>query len=58
MMIPVSRLVAELFAAIPKILSEMVTDSELRMYVLPLKVILPKNSASEAEMTYLPPGVR
>ena len=51
---PLSNWEAELFAATPKILSEIVTDSELRMVVLPLNVILPKNSASEAEITYLP----
>ena len=43
-----------LFAPIPKIRSDMVTESELRMVVLPLNVMLPKNSASLADMTYLP----
>src|SRR6056300_302360 len=51
---PLSNWEAELFAATPNMRSEIVTDSEFRMVVLPLSVILPKNSASEAEITYLP----
>ena len=53
--IPESKPEVLLFAPIPKIRSSIVTLFEAMIVVLPLSVMFPKNSASAAEMTYVPP---
>ena len=55
--IPESKPEVLLFAPIPKIRSSIVTLFEAMIVVLPPSVMLPKNSNSEAAMTYLPPLV-
>src|SRR6056300_1218954 len=54
---PLSRPLVLLFAPTPNILSSIVTEVELIIVVLPPSVILPKNLASLADITYLPPSV-
>ena len=51
---PLSKPVALLFAPTPNILSSIVTEVDEIIVVLPPSVMLPKNSASLADITYLP----
>ena len=51
---PLSKPVALLFAPTPNILSEMVIEVDEIIVVLPPSVMFPKNSASLAEIIYLP----